>query len=197
MFTQPFLPRELGRFIGVDIDFDIDSDIDHLLPRDAIVRRLANSEALSDRDRESRPVFAHARGGHRESALDRRDFRRFIVAQLDHNAIDFAELLLVAAEELFVENIAHELQFEPPIICSGIVTSAMIDVSTIVTTTTVLPIHPFVCSPTNFSSFIRMRNGTMTSARIAAVNAIAQIVSISGSMPIPITSAPINRLTVD
>src|SRR5205814_7656325 len=159
MFAQPFLPRELRRFIGVDIDFDIDSDIDHLLPRDAIVRRLANSEALSDRYRESLPMFAHARGGDRESALDRHDSRRFIVAQLDHDPVDFAHFFSVAPEELLVENLADELHPAPPMICIGIVTSAMIDDSTIVTTTTVFPIHPFVCSPITLSSSLRMRNG--------------------------------------
>src|SRR5947207_6879050 len=187
VLAQPHFPSQ-ERML-VDVDFDVDVDLRHLRPGDAVARLIAHAEAAVQREGETLAPTAEAPRQDRRTAFDVGDARRPPLAEHDHQAVDFAELVLLRVDDMLVEDLGDEMpgvrrrHHEPPMISSGMATSATIAARKIVTTTTVLPMIPLRCLPTNCSSFRRMRNGRMSSGRKSATNAIEKRVSFSGSTP--------------
>ena len=75
--------------------------------------------------------------------LDAQQPRRQAVAQLDDDAVHFADLAVLAVHQLIVQHIFNQIHVSlPPRISNGIEMIASTNVSTMTNTTTLLEIHP-------------------------------------------------------
>src|SRR5438105_2507406 len=196
--TQPLLECHDWRMLHQHIDAQR-----RLLERDARQRK-ANRDATSRTEacvETSEPAAEPAiePPGERDgSDLDVSHARRLTLTQLENDPVDLPGVLPGRVDELIIEDVANEeqLHHDPPMISSGIETTATIPESTLITRIARLPNQPFVCSPRYLLSFMRMRKGSIATGSDAAVSAIDNVVSLRGSMPTRTSSIETRRIRV-
>src|SRR2546421_630961 len=107
-----------------------------------------------------------------------------MTAQLQHDAIDAADVATVLVDELGVEDIPDEIHVRchAPMSCTGIASSARTNEIRTMSTTAQFEIHPFVCVFNNRLSFITTTSGAVISGSINTVSDIENIVSFNGSI---------------
>ena len=110
MATEPSLDAPQLRFeLGVDLELDVDTDIAKRVRRNP--DRLHRHGADLQCDRAQPPCQARVNPSRKRQGANfhRRKPRRTTTAQLEHDAVDAADVATVLVDELRVEDISDEI----------------------------------------------------------------------------------------
>src|SRR5205823_5400935 len=121
------------------------------------------------------------------------DARRPVAVDGEHDAVDAAHPGLVAVDDLLIEDVADQVEALahqlPPTNASGMETTASTSVSSTMPIVAKFEKKPLACSRSSLRSFISSSIGIATTGSTAALMAMVEIVSFSGSRPNSVKSA--------
>jgi len=110
MATEPSLDAPQLRFeLGVDLELDVDADIAKRMRWNPDRLHWHGADLQRNRAQPSCQARVNSSRKRQGANLHRRQPRRTMTAQLEHDAVDAADVAAVLVDELGVEDISNEI----------------------------------------------------------------------------------------